>query len=98
MKLPGSVIIAGQEWKIKTNKASGGSFRCDNGVITIGTEYPADVAETFLHEVLEALLTMRGCRYRAPEDVDYLFNFTHREFNNLMYDLALALKDVLKNK
>ena len=29
---------------------------------------------------------------------DYLFNFTHREFNNLMYDLALALKDVLRKK
>ena len=95
--LPSTVIIAGQEWVVKTNKKSGGSFDAGKCVITVGTKYPQDVFMVFLHEVFEAILMMRGYRYytydASGNPVEYLFNFCHREFDNMMYDVALALRD-----
>jgi len=99
MKLPKKVTIAGQEWIVETQKEPGASFDAGKCLITIGTKYLQDVPMLFLHEVFEAILMMRGVRYYTHDSdqvTDYLFNFSHHEFDNMMYDLALALKDVLQ--
>ena len=101
MKLPKKVIIGGQEWLIKQNKSKGGGhFSGSKKTITIGTKYKGDAIITFLHEVIETILSERNHRYTIYGGLDglenFLFSFNHEEFRNIIMDIALALKDVLK--
>ena len=99
--LPKKVIIGGQEWRIKANKKYGGAkFWGGRKLIEIGTKYKGDIANNFLHEIIEAILSERNHRYEIYGGMDgnenFLFNFTHEQFRNIIFDIGLALKDVLK--
>jgi hypothetical protein len=101
IKLPKTVIIGGQTWKIQKNKKySGGKFWGAKNLIEIGTECPHNITRAFLHEVLEAILMERDCRYDQYGGMDgnenYLFSFYHKDFIQIINDLELALRDVLK--
>ena len=101
MKLPKTVIIGGQVWKIKTNKKlGGGRFWGKKNLIEIGTECPANIPSIFLHEVIEAILVERDCRYDQYGGMDgmenFLFSFYHKDFIQIIKDIDLALKDIIK--
>ena len=102
MKLPKKVIICGQDYKvIRKKKLLGGYFKSGNQEIGVGTNLtPQHILETFLHEVIEAILTERNLRYQlgysTPDNGDYLFSFTHKDLENLVKDIQIALKGVLK--
>jgi len=101
MKLPKKVYIAGVEWRVRTDPhKSGGMFDGAKFEITVGTKYPQYTLNTFLHEVIEALMSERRLRYVIPYDVrengHYLFSFNHKEYEDLIMDLSLVLKDLIK--
>jgi len=102
MKLPKKVLIAGKYWKVRTDKTTnGGSFRGDLAEMTIGTQYPQDVLETFLHEVIEATLMERHCRfylYSAEGNESYRFFFNHEEFDHVVRDLSVTLQNLMGGK
>jgi len=96
-----TIPIGGVEWEVKTTNAYGGGF--DNSIpgITIGTEVKKMIPVIFLHEVLEAIITERGCRYKLNPDGgngDIMFIFNHKEYDNITRDLALALDGLLNLK
>lgn len=94
MKLPGKVTIGGQEWTIKEEpKKRGAWFK--NNIIGIGVKDEHDILDCFVHEILECILMMRGHRYVRYKD-DFMFMFNHHELSCIGQDLALALKDVIK--
>lgn len=94
-KLPKEVVIAGQVWKVRTNQKSGGCFDSTKNQITVGLKYPQDVLGIFFHEVIEALITMRGFRY-ADLNGTHIFSMFHDDFNNLIQDFTYAIKDMIK--
>ena len=99
MKLPKTISLAGVDYKVVTNpNGNGGSVDLWKHVIVIGTEVPADVPEVLAHEILEALLTIRNLRYalerEKTDNGDYLFSFSHKEYEGIAKDLAAALKGV----
>ena len=100
MKLPKTVQICGREFKVIIVKGhSGGSFSVDTNTIKIGSKYPVEMKESFVHEIIEAVFVMRGMRYKLYEEArssDYLFSFKHEEFQNAVIDIVIALKDYLK--
>ncbi len=101
MKLPKTVFIAGQEWKVKLDpNLGGGHFEGGKAAITIGTKYPHNILNTFLHEIMEATLSKRNLRYvlgyDQPTNGDYRFIFNHREFENVIKDIAFSLKGFFK--
>lgn len=100
MIIPKIVTIAGREWAIiQDKKVRGGSFDAAKCEIIIGTEYPKDIPDVFLHEVMEAILLERNCRYclfEKYENGNHLFVMSHKEFDNFGRDVALALKDVVR--
>ncbi|HDY68080.1 MAG TPA: hypothetical protein ENH85_09835 [Candidatus Scalindua sp.] len=103
MKIPKKVIIAGKEFTVEKDfKGRGGSYSSDKAHIYIGTKNHTkdEIDNTFLHEVIEAILSERMLRFKLPyigdSNGDYLFNFNHLEFENWVRDLRLALKDCLK--
>jgi len=100
VKLPKTVTIAGREWRIiQDKKMRGGTFDAGKCEIVIGIKYPKDIPDVFLHEILEAILLERNCRYSLFEKYSndgYLFVMQHKEFDNVGRDLALALKDVMR--
>lgn len=96
MRLPTKVVIASQEWKVKTIPGkSGGSFDAGKCLITVGLKYPKDVLEIFIHECIEAILAVRNSRYEDSHGY-YVFVMYHDNFSMLVKDLTYALKDVLK--
>ena len=97
MKLPTKVTIAGQEWAISLTKTSGGFFDCRKNIIKIGTKYPQDKLLLYLHETIEALLTVRGHRYQNNGE-GQTFVFTHKELDNLIYDLLPIIDEILEQK
>ena len=100
MKLPKKVLIAGKEWDVIQDKnMRGGQFDCCKAMMKIGTKYPKEIGDVFLHEVIEAILLERNCRYSLfgkYENDGYIFVLNHKEFDNLCRDIVFALKDVLK--
>jgi hypothetical protein len=100
MKLPKTVQICGKTFKVTAHKdKSGASFSVDDFTIKIGTKFPQDIPENFVHEVIEAVFLQRGMRYKLYDDSrssDYLFSFKHEEFQNAVIDIVIALKDYLK--
>jgi hypothetical protein len=98
MKRPSKVIIGGLEYSIKYDpKRSDGAFFGNKYQIIIGTKYVQDVRGIFLHEIIEAIITERGFRWRMYNDSNekMLFAFNHSEFEAIVRDVALALKDTL---
>ena len=94
MKLPKSVLICGKKWRVKKRHTTGGMFDGSKCIIYIGDIYKQDMLITYIHEVLEAILTERGHRYhRYDTDTNsgLRFSFNHDEFNNICVDLASSL-------
>ncbi len=101
MKLPKKIIIAGKEWKVKKlPNQGGGSFESCPPEICVGTKWRSEIAISFIHEALEAILTERMHRYKLPyvaeDNSNYMFVMNHEQMAQVSRDLALALKDVLK--
>ena len=102
MKLPGKVIIYGREWKVvKDPKSNGGnSVTAPRPEIHVGTKEKSRIPEIFLHEVIESILMDNCLRFRAPhvnsDNGDYVFIFNHQQFENIVPQIVLALKDVLE--
>ncbi len=103
MRLPRKVIIDGKEWTVKKDpKSNGGSGFNKNKTIIVGTEWEADTLENFLHEVLEIILTQSYMGYynihTRYENGDKIFVMNHTQFEKVCSDLALAIKDIVKEK
>lgn len=99
--IPETVTICGDIWKVVTNNKSGGCFDGGKKIITIGTYWPSDVANIFLHEVIEAIFTERLMRYglySGTENDGYRFVFDHKEFENAILDIRKALNFNLTQK
>lgn len=99
MKLPKTVVIASYEYTILQDKSLAGAFfNTEKKTITIGTKYPEYILEFFLHEVIESLMTERNLRFDTYQGTNdrRLFNFFHYEFEQLVKDLSIALKEVMK--
>ena len=101
MKIPKKIIIAGKRWVVKTNKrTNGASVEGSKGKITVGIKDKVFVVENFLHEVIEGILMERGHRYHnicgQQDCLLYLFSFNHDQFAQLIKDIEIALKDVIK--
>ena len=97
--IPKTILIAGTEWRIKVEKKEyGGGFSGANSEIVVGTKIKKMVPTIFLHEVVESIMTERCCRYSLYSEgtnEGLLFSFNHKEFEMIIRDLAIALKDVL---
>jgi hypothetical protein len=106
MKIPSKIILCGHDWTIYQKKGmNGGFFDGKKKVIHIQKDRDnQDKAEILLHEILEAILTIRGHRFShwlggdddTSQDLLYKFVFNHSEFTNIIYDLKLALNSCLK--
>ena len=98
MKLPKSVVIAGRPWPVISDKTiEGGMFTSDPGIIKIGPHGSEDERLNILiHEILEAILTIRNHRYQSYPDQNDLYVFNHREFIGVARDVGLALRGFLK--
>jgi len=98
-RIIGKTIIAGKEWTIVRTSDLGGWF--DSNILTIGIGHSnkADMLDTLMHEILEAVLFERGYRYKLYDEGNekMLFSFNHAEFDNIACDMVLALKPFLKN-
>lgn len=100
MNIPAKLIICGKEWTIKKDaKHAGGKFDTGTKEIVIGTKDAAqDITETFVHEILEVILTYRDLRYQLnyeqPENEDYLFNFNHKQFTQVCAELSGVLNQI----
>ena len=101
MKLPKKLIICGNTYQIKYNpKHNGGSFSCNTQVITIGTRDTKEATfRVLIHEILEIILSERDHRYQLNrtevENGDYLFSFNHSQYENVAYDLAYVLRQMI---
>lgn len=96
LKIPKSVVISGKRWKVVVDpKNGGGWFDGAKNIISIGTKYPQDISDIFIHEVLECILTENNLRYslgRTPkENGDLIFSFNHKEFEAVCANLAFTL-------
>jgi len=101
MKKPKKVVIAGREWSVVWDKTvEGACFDGNSAMIVIGRDGKGSEMELYLHEVLEALLHERGHRYHYycsdGGNEKRIFSFNHAEFVNIVKDLALILKPLLK--
>ena len=101
MKLPKKVTIDGYEWKVIEQAALyGGRFITPEKTIIIGGAIKNEKIETFLHEIIEAILTTKGHRYSLYANGTndrLLFSFYHHEFESIVKDIMLAIKDIIKN-
>ena len=96
MRLPKQVIIAGRTTPVVSDKTMrGGEWFNNPSLIKIGHhEDEEERLNIFIHECLEAILTLRGHRYEGyPES--YRFVMDHAEFQNVINDLYLAIKDII---
>jgi hypothetical protein len=103
LNIPKHILICGRNYKIiKDKKIDGGNFNCGKQEIRIGTRKGTtkdELSIAFLHEIVECILAERLLRYKlgynVPQNGDYLFNFNHKDFENWICDLNLALKDII---
>ena len=100
MKLPKKVCLNGYDWDVVIDpKMYGGRFETSSKRLTIGGILDNEKFEVFLHEAIEAILTIRGHRYTIygnGTNDRLLFSFYHHEFESLIKDIMYALKDVIK--
>ena len=99
MKLPDHLQICGVRYRLKQDPATaGGAFDEASLTITVGTRYPQDIPDTLLHEVIEAVLAKRMMRLvkevGEPDNGDYVFVFTHEQFELAVGDIAAALRGI----
>jgi hypothetical protein len=99
MKIPKTINLCGQTYKIRMDpNSTGGTFSEGKKIIEIGTAWPADVPENLLHEVIEGILAIRNARYTVervnPDNGDYIFVFKHDQYEQLIKDIAAALKGI----
>jgi len=92
-------MICGVPHKLKqTDKHNGGSYDEATKTIEIGTKFPEDVPEVLLHEVIEACAAVRDLRYALEKaevtNDHYRFVMSHKDFEQLMKDVAAALKGI----
>ena len=97
MKLPKKINICGIEHKVITTKERfAGEWDREKRTIKIGTGIEGDILENFLHEVIEAITSIRDLRYALEKEEtsneDYRFSFNHKEFEQMVKDVAAALK------
>lgn len=103
MRLPRKVIIDGKEWTVVKNpQGNGACFTGGTSSIVVGTHQKNKILENFLHEILEATLTYNHLRYTNMHsdwnNGDLRFAFNHQQFEKVCSDLALAIKDIVKEK
>jgi hypothetical protein len=96
LKIPKTVLICGQRWKIlQEDKKLGGSFNSARCEIRIGTLSKKECPDVFIHEVFESILAMSNLRYslgrQLDENGDLIFVFNHKEFEKICSDLSIAL-------
>lgn len=94
MKQLKDLKLFGHTWKVKYDKKTGNaSFNFATRTVSIGTKFNEE-EETLLHEILEVVLVHNSCRYDSAMDggKEFLFNFTHSEFSNIVKDFYAALK------
>jgi hypothetical protein len=99
MIIPKKVNICGKMFDVVQNPEHGaGSFTESEMKIEIGTAYPEDVAENFIHEVAEAIMALRDYRYTPetlePDNGDYRFFLNHKEWSIFAKDMSVALGGV----
>lgn len=97
MKLPKHVTIAGRKMRVITDdkECRGGEWVSDPGWIKVG-QHGSDEERIniFIHECLEAILTLRGHRYESYPEA-YRFVLDHDEFTNFINDAYLAISDII---
>lgn len=99
MKLPNKITVCGVSYRVKKDRTcTGGAFDTEKAEIVIGTRVPHDVADTFLHEVIELVYATRNMRYVKPvpdpDNGDYVFHYSHEEHHQAIADIAAALKGI----
>lgn len=101
MRLPKKVLIYGKEYTVVKDPSRNGAcvYEKDN-IIEIGTLEKGRILNNFLHEVIELILVENFCRYdnhyTCPRDKDMVFVFDHRDFENIVPQIAIAIKGILK--
>ena len=101
MKIPKTVIISSKEWKIRQYKSKAdGWFDFAIHEMGIGTKYKSEVLKILLHEILETIIAARLHRYKIYDEGNekLLFSFDHADFDLIIQDLAMALKDIIKKE
>ena len=97
MKIPRKVLIAGREWPVIYDpKADGAEWKSNPGEIRIG-KHPnqEEKAIWFLHEVIEAILTMGQHRFECyPNEDNELFVFNHKELSKICREIYRAIKGI----
>ena len=92
-KLITTIRLCGEEVKIyyddsKKNDNYLGYYNTNEHYIEI---YKNSTLSVLLHEILEYILTQLNFRYFIKSDIDYLFNFTHRDFYLIVNELTNAI-------
>lgn len=97
MRLPSKVTIGGRTFPVTRVSGDGGQFRLSSPLLEVGRGgTDEEQMQTFIHEVLEMVLTERCHRYEGYPDTNFMFMLDHRQFCEVVKDLHLALKGVLK--
>lgn len=102
LKLPRTVMIASDTFKMKYNKKGyGASFDFVTGVIEIGTarlEFsPSSVFASIMHEVSEIAHCICNTRYEDHGTLsDFKFFMTHKEFQTHTEMVAQAMLQFIK--
>ena len=97
MRLPSKVVIGGRTFTVTRVKGDGGQFRLTPPLLEVGRDDTDEgQMQTFIHEVLEMVLTERCHRYEGFPDANFMFMLDHRQFCEVVKDFYLALKGVLK--
>jgi hypothetical protein len=96
MKIPKTLKIFGDEWKIKIvgkNKDgnNGSSFSFTKKYIEI---YKGHQEIGLIHEILEAIMVKNYARYYGQENnMEYMFIMSHTDFARVAEQLAEILKE-----
>lgn len=94
MRIPKKVKILGQTFtvNIKEIETAGEALL---GKCEININSNIDLKEeTLFHEILEVIMIKLGCRFDGTNDTtDILFNFTHKQFNDMSDIFLNTLKD-----
>lgn len=97
MRIP--IDIAGKEWSlIFDEKIFGGHFKAAGKELLVGTALKEDILDIMLHEIVEATLHERGCRYTiysVDTNERVMMVMTHHEFSNIITDLARSIKGMI---
>ena len=101
MKLPKTVTIYGKQYTVEKDRTRNGAcVLSDTSEIVIGTAEKGRVLINFLHEVIEEILVENHHRYEnhhlRPDRGDLVFVFNHQDFENIVPQIALAIKGIIK--